>query len=157
LFARLAAEPESLRRFLLQRELPAPTVRLMSRSELLAGLLLRQPDMLGILQDRAHLLRVAASDDLRQALLDAARSDPRDGAGALRRRQQALLTALVLRDLNRQAGLRETLRALSDLADAAVDACLDLARVTIDAEAGEAGGRLAVLGLGRLGYRELDY
>lgn len=157
LFARLAADPESLRRFLLHRELLVPTVRLMSRSDLLAGLLLRQPDMLGILEDRAHLVRTATSDELCRDLIEAARSDPQEGAGALRRRQQALLTAVVLRDLNRQAGLRETLRALSDLADAAVAACLELARASIDDEAREAAGRVAVLGLGRLGYRELDY
>jgi glutamate-ammonia-ligase adenylyltransferase len=156
LFGRLAGDADALRRFLLHRELPAATVRLMSRSDLLAGLLLRQPDMLGILEDRAHLVRAATSDDLCRQLLDAARSDIQ-GEGALRRRQQALLTAIVLRDLNRQAGLRETLRALSDLADAAVAACLELARGDLDAEAAEAAGRLAVLGLGRLGYRELDY
>jgi glutamate-ammonia-ligase adenylyltransferase len=156
LFAQLAGDPEALRRFLLHRERPAATVRLMSRSDLLAGLLLRQPDMLGILEDRAHLVRAMAPGDLRHDLLHAARSDE-DGAAALRRRQQAFLTIIVLRDLNRQAGLRETLLALSDLADAAVAACLDLACLTVDREAAEAARGLSVLGLGRLGYRELDY
>jgi glutamate-ammonia-ligase adenylyltransferase len=60
----------------------------------------------------------------------------------------------VLRDLNRQAGLRETLHQLSDLADITVDACLRLAR---DEVAPKKAPRLGVVGLGRLGSREIDH
>ncbi|HXH28741.1 MAG TPA: hypothetical protein VNL37_06830, partial [Candidatus Polarisedimenticolia bacterium] len=52
-----------------------------------------------------------------------------------------------------------TLKSLSNLADATLGAVLNLARSEIEerGHALPAGVRLAVLGLGRLGYRELDY
>jgi len=158
LFSSLLLEPESLRRFLEHRELLSPTVRMLGRSDLLAGLLIRQPQILRMIEDRARLVRTAVPSEHRSLLLEAARSDGdlRARAGELRRRHQAALATIALRDINRQATVREVVKSLSSLADAAVEAAVALAR-TMGASTGTADIPIAVLGLGRLGYREVDY
>jgi len=158
LFSSLLAEPESLRRFLEHRELLSPTVRMLGRSDLLAGLLIRQPGILRTIEDRARLVHTPGPSEHRALLLEAARSDGdlRARSGALRRSHQAALATIALRDINHQATVREVVKSLSSLADAAVEAALELARAS-DASAERAGLPIAVLGLGRLGYREMDY
>jgi glutamate-ammonia-ligase adenylyltransferase len=147
----LAADTSDLVRFLTHRELLEPTLRLLGRSDLLAALFIRQPEILKVLDERARLVRTPAAAETRTRLLEAARGpgETRLRAGVLRRRHREELAILAIRDINRQATLREVLKGLSDLADGTLDAALDLA--------GGAAAPVAVLGLGRLGYREIDY
>jgi [glutamine synthetase] adenylyltransferase / [glutamine synthetase]-adenylyl-L-tyrosine phosphorylase len=78
----------------------------------------------------------------------------------LRRRQMA---RIALRDLAGIAALDETLHDLSDLADACVDAALNFVEARLKARHGvprAAGGaviRPVVLGMGKLGGRELNF
>jgi [glutamine synthetase] adenylyltransferase / [glutamine synthetase]-adenylyl-L-tyrosine phosphorylase len=157
LLSAMLPDPEGLLRLLAHREILTPAVRLLGRSDLLTGLLVRQPEILRALEDRGRLVRAADPDEERARLIEAAEAPGEPGARAaeLRRRHQAALAATALRDINRLASVREVVKSLSHLADGAVEAALRLAR-------DEAGGlgpgtRLAVIGLGRLGYRELDY
>ena len=66
---------------------------------------------------------------------------------------------IALRDINRQVTLREVLKSLSDLAEATLQATVGLMSRDLDGPRRRSprGLRLAVLGLGRLGYREMDY
>ena len=156
LLSALLPDPEGLCHLLTHREILTPTVRLLGRSDLLTGLLVRQPEILKALQDRGRMIRALEPGEDRARLLEAvdAPGDPMTRAAELRRRHQAALAGTAFRDINRLASVREVVKSLSDLADGAVEAALRLARQ----EAGAAAGaRLAVLGLGRLGYRELDY
>ncbi|MFQ5876123.1 MAG: hypothetical protein ACE5JH_00295 [Acidobacteriota bacterium] len=162
LIASLAADPDGLLAFLSRREILGPTVRLLGRSDLLASLLIRRPGILRSLEDRASVLRSPGADEYRERMLGAVH-DPEGGArgraARLRRRHQDALALIALRDTNRQATLREVLKCLSNLADATLQAVvlLEAEAMRGGAHQGPAGLKLAVLGLGRLGYREMDY
>jgi len=138
-----------------------PTVHLLGRSDLLAGILIRQPGILRSLEDRGRIVRTPAAEDYLELLLPIARrkGDDRDRAAELRRRHQEALATIALRDINRQATLREVQKSLSALAEATLETTVRLARQGLKGPRWGAGGgiRLAVLGLGRLGYREMDY
>ncbi|MGH9797140.1 MAG: hypothetical protein ACRD5D_03175, partial [Candidatus Polarisedimenticolia bacterium] len=150
----LAADTSDLVRFLTHRELLEPTLRLLGRSDLLAALFIRQPEILKVLDDRARLVRTPAVAETRARLLDAVRGpgETRLRAGALRRRHREELAILAIRDINRHATLREVLKGLSDLADGTLEAAIELAAAGAGTDT-----PVAVLGLGRLGYREIDY
>jgi glutamate-ammonia-ligase adenylyltransferase len=155
LLSAMLADPEGLCRLLTHREILTPTVRLLGRSDLLTGLLVRQPEILKALEDRGRIVRAPDPGEDSARLLEVvdAPGDPKTRAAELRRRHQAALAGTALRDINRLGSVREVVKSLSDLADGAVEAALRLARQEAGAAA---GGRLAVLGLGGLGYRELD-
>ncbi|WP_219470991.1 bifunctional [glutamine synthetase] adenylyltransferase/[glutamine synthetase]-adenylyl-L-tyrosine phosphorylase, partial [Nonomuraea rhizosphaerae] len=84
-------------------------------------------------------------------------AEPRAGAAdalvALRVAYRGRLMHLAARDLTGQAGLPEVTSELSDLAGAALEAALAIAR----AEVGAPDVRLAVIGMGKQGARELNY
>ncbi|MBI4169495.1 MAG: hypothetical protein HY510_06105 [Acidobacteria bacterium] len=161
LVSSLVAEPEILLQFFARHDVLEPAVRLLGRSDLLGGLLIRQPAILKGLEDRGRLLRTPEPGAHRTLLMPAVLGpgDARGRAGELRRRHQSALAMIAIRDINGQATLREVLKSLSDLADAAVEGALALAEPPQGA-GGQGSPRapaLAVLGLGRLGYREMDY
>src|SRR6185295_13541004 len=83
----------------------------------------------------------------------------RSKAAVLRRRHQEALAMIALRDINRQATLREVLKSLSDLADATIETTVRMAGRDLPGHGPRPprGLRLTVVGLGRLGYREMDY
>ncbi|MGN9839661.1 bifunctional [glutamine synthetase] adenylyltransferase/[glutamine synthetase]-adenylyl-L-tyrosine phosphorylase [Nonomuraea sp. H19] len=72
---------------------------------------------------------------------------------ALRVAYRGLLMHLAARDLTGQATLAEVMAELADLAGAALEAGLAIARAEIDAS----DVRLAVIGMGKCGARELNY
>jgi glutamate-ammonia-ligase adenylyltransferase len=113
------------------------------------------------MEDRGRILKAPVVTDYLKDLLPATR---RSCGGSstdadLRRRHQEALATIALRDINRQATLRQVLKSLSDLAEATIQATARLARREIAGRGRPVprGLRLAVLGLGRLGYREMDY
>jgi len=141
-----------------RRDRLAPMVRLAGRSELFAALLRRQPDLVATLDDGGRLVRGPDPREREKTLAAALAEAPPGGeAAALRRWHQAELAGIVLRDLNRQSGLRDSLRQLTDLADRTIDACLALARDEVFPGAPGAAPGIAALGLGRLGSCEVDY
>jgi glutamate-ammonia-ligase adenylyltransferase len=78
-----------------------------------------------------------------------------NGLGAtLRHRRDGLALAVALGDLAGEYGLEQVTAALSDFADAAIDAAL---RGAIGERVEEKPAGLAVLALGKLGSRELNY
>ena len=162
LIASLTSHPETLERFLAHREILGSIVQVLGRSNLLAGLLIRQPLILSRLEDRLRVVRTTTADDYRHGLVEPTVRPGRSRAArlsVLRRRQQEELAMIALRDINRQSTLRQALKSLSNLADAVLEAVLNLERqgLTPRTKAPTAGPRLTVLGLGRLGYRELDF
>jgi glutamate-ammonia-ligase adenylyltransferase len=158
LFSALVAEPETFRRVMERRDRLAPMVRLAGRSELFAALLRRHPDLVATLDDGARLVRGPDPHERETGLASALNDAPAGGeAAALRRWHQSELAGIVLRDLNRQTGLRDSLRQLTDLADCTLDACLALARDEVFPGAPEAAPRIGAIGLGRLGSCEIDY
>lgn len=133
--------------------------------------LVRHPGHLALLastepgDSRADLLRAVGADPgdpLPRAATPASSSggrhhpgDPADPGAlvALRVAYRGRLLGLAARDLTGQATLSEVTAELSDLAGAALEAALAIARAEVDAE----DVRLAVIGMGKAGARELNY
>ncbi|MFI6812513.1 bifunctional [glutamine synthetase] adenylyltransferase/[glutamine synthetase]-adenylyl-L-tyrosine phosphorylase [Nonomuraea sp. NPDC050328] len=153
-----AADPDLALTALTRLPGAEPTPRLVSVLGVSAALgdhLARHP------ADLALLERPPATDP-RAALLEAVGADPAhlrpvasapEPLNALRVGYRGRLLALAGRDLTGELSLPEVTGALSDLAAAALEAALAVAR----AETGEHEVRLAVIGLGKCGARELNY
>ncbi len=108
----------------------------------------------------------AGTSDFRAGLLEAVGADPGaetptsrpDGPvalDALRVRYRRELLGIAGRDLARESDIEETAAGLSDLAAAALEAALAIARADLPPDAPPC--RLAVIGMGKLGGRELNY
>ncbi|HUJ04785.1 MAG TPA: bifunctional [glutamine synthetase] adenylyltransferase/[glutamine synthetase]-adenylyl-L-tyrosine phosphorylase [Streptosporangiaceae bacterium] len=78
-----------------------------------------------------------------------------DGPGALRVAYRRRLLMLAARDLTGAATLDQVMAELADLAGAALEAALGLARAQLPADAVPC--RLAVIAMGKCGARELNY
>src|SRR5438093_4268849 len=68
LFSSLAAEKQGLLSLLSHREILGPTVHLLGRSDFLAGILIRRPDILRTLEDRGRIVRTPARADYLRTL-----------------------------------------------------------------------------------------
>ncbi len=173
-----AADADGALRFLtmLARQSPAETVALLSdvsaadrlvrvlgASAGLADFLLRHPEELSVLA--LPFSRPLAPEEYRLELEDSVASiDPTNEEAswdALRVRYRRHLTQLVAWDLGQAHpldGLDSVAAALADLAAAALDAALLVARATVRFPAAEVGAtRLSIIGMGKAGARELNY
>jgi [glutamine synthetase] adenylyltransferase / [glutamine synthetase]-adenylyl-L-tyrosine phosphorylase len=90
-----------------------------------------------------------------EPVADLAVADGRDPATRLRIAYRRRLLQLAALDLTGARSLDETMTALADLAGAALEAALAIARAELPA--GQRGGRLAVIAMGKTGARELNY
>ncbi|MDQ3627656.1 MAG: bifunctional [glutamine synthetase] adenylyltransferase/[glutamine synthetase]-adenylyl-L-tyrosine phosphorylase [Actinomycetota bacterium] len=135
-------------------------------SSALGDFLVRHPELVEELADpaldgerpsleevRAGLLRAVGADP--QARAPAARLDEAAGADALRVEYYRRLVRLAARDLTGVWQVDQVGPALADLAGATVEAALALARPVVGESAADC--RLAVIGMGKTGGRELNY
>jgi glutamate-ammonia-ligase adenylyltransferase len=111
-------------------------------SRTLAELIDRDPEAMEALRDEGSYADPAAYLRDMRAAYDAG------GPGALRKAKRRRLLAIAARDLASERSLEATCAALSDLADA----CLQVAL-----EASDAPDGLAIVAMGKLGGRELNY
>ncbi|MGI5490864.1 bifunctional [glutamine synthetase] adenylyltransferase/[glutamine synthetase]-adenylyl-L-tyrosine phosphorylase [Microtetraspora malaysiensis] len=98
-----------------------------------------------------------AERELREELTAAVAAFPQDrraALDALRVAYRRRLLHLAARDLMGESAFADTTAELSDLAAAALDAALEIARAEVP-DAGDV--RLAVIGMGKCGARELNY
>lgn len=160
-FARLHRSGVPLGATLADAEAGASLMRVLGASTGLATCIERVPELLEALTPVA----LPSADALRASLLDAVADDeaPRaDAFVALRRRYRWHLTEIVAFDLAQAdpvAHVQAVSAALADLAAAALEASLVVARRTVAARFGEAdvaATRLAVIGMGKTGARELN-
>ena len=131
-------------------------------SSALADHLARHPGSVERL--RGVALRAPSPAERRERLLRAVGSDPRadfpaasvDGAAdALRVAYRDELLTTVVRDLVHGARVDDIAEELADLADAALEAGLAIARAELPADS--APCRLAIIAMGKCGGRELNY
>jgi len=152
----LVADPDALGRLL----------ELLGMSEALGDFLVRHPEQWLSLADAAALSVAPSREDTRTALLTAVGADPNlaepvaQGAGVpvldrMRIAYRSCLLGIAVRDLTGMAGMETVADWLSDLADAVLEAGLAVARAQLPADAVPC--RLAVIGLGKCGGRELNY
>jgi glutamate-ammonia-ligase adenylyltransferase len=135
-------------------------IEVLGASDALAVFLQRHPDELGVFTEPMEAPALAAS--YRAALLGAVQGlSGEDGANALRRAYRRELTRLAAWDLDHDEpidALPQVAAALADLAGAALDAALAVARAGARFPADEvAATRLSIIGMGKAGARELNY
>ncbi|THG35119.1 bifunctional [glutamine synthetase] adenylyltransferase/[glutamine synthetase]-adenylyl-L-tyrosine phosphorylase [Glaciibacter flavus] len=166
-----------LRRILSRTDAAERLIRLVGASPGFGEFFLRHPRELDVLRHPLSVLPAADAlrRDLTAAAVDAAPNEaPGDERGwrRLRVRYRAWLARVASFDLEQEdpvAGLDDVAACLSDLASAALDAALELARGAVsradDApavpgtypRAQVAAVELAVIGMGKAGARELNY
>ena len=120
LFSVLLAEPDGLPAVLWSTgELLAQTITMFGRSDLVARLLSGSRMFFRRSRIAPCWCAHRVPEEPRALLLEAAHrhGTMHDRAGELRRRHQSLLAAIAIRDINRQATVRESIRSLSSLAD----------------------------------------
>lgn len=135
-------------------------------SEALGDVLIKDSGALAVLRDTDVLAQAPSAKDARAHLLHAVGALPdapepvastniNDALNQLRVAYRRWLLGIASRDLSGLAGMESVATWLSDLADATLEAALAIAR----AEVGEAAFtcRLAVIGMGKCGGRELNY
>jgi len=142
--------------------LAARLVAVLGASAALADHLVRHPAGWRVLQGPAALRRPSASE-LRDSLLRAVGASPGDedpvaeggDAASLAAAYHQALLHLAARDLTGAITLDDTAAELADLAAAACEAALAVARSRLPP--GSPPCRLAVIGMGKCGGRELNY
>ena len=150
-FLRLLAEnPETMRLL----------ITLFADSQFLTELFLTRPELIDTLI-RVDLTRIDKSKESMMAGLREAVAEQDDIEGklnALRRSKTEEFIRIGLHDLGGSIDLEPVLQQLSDLADAVVECALQLALEELQEKFGIIPqGRFAVLGMGKMGGRELDY
>jgi len=159
--ASLGLNRDQLSGFLRRPELIPPLMALFSGSQPLSAILISQPELVleegfgqAITRERSareHLVR------LRERLAHCQSAG--EASAMLRAYHRAQILYIGLADLSRKAGPAQVCRALSDLAEACVLAALECCARQVGwpvAPPGVVSG-FAVMGLGKLGYRELDF
>jgi glutamate-ammonia-ligase adenylyltransferase len=147
-------------------ELCARLVAVLGTSVALADHLARHPDDWQLLADQQETASRPSEAGLRRALLSAVGADPdartpvASGShatvlDALRVAYRRRLLVLAGRDLADDLSVDDVAAELADLAAAALDAALAVARAELGPDVEPV--RLAVLGLGKCGGRELNY
>ena len=153
--------PDALSALLADDDWAARVVRVLGASEGLGEFLRRRPDELAALRKPLHELPRHA--DLHRDLLAtvAAVDDPDRAITAMRVRYQRWLVRIAAWDLEHPDPLEAqplVSAALADLAGATLDASLVVARRTSTYPAADVERtRLAIIGMGKAGARELNY
>ena len=135
------------------REMPGAAervCRVLGSSRLVGDALLRQPEVVELIGDDEWLVRERGPDELMEAALETLgwRADAVARRSGLRRYKRRELLRIGARDLLGQAPVDTTGRELADLADASIEAALRSLDPPLP---------FAVIGMGRLGGRELSY
>jgi Glutamine synthetase adenylyltransferase len=152
--------PEAVDRLLADPDASERLIRVLGASSGLAGFLQRHPERLGVLADPLSAPPSGAEVAARFAA-DVGELTGEPAWNALRTAYRAELVRLAAWDLEQPDGtlvVDRVAAALADLAGAALDVSLDLARRSSRFAAEEvAATPLAIIGMGKAGARELNY
>jgi [glutamine synthetase] adenylyltransferase / [glutamine synthetase]-adenylyl-L-tyrosine phosphorylase len=168
-YERMTAEhPATRRAFVREAGLLADALALAAWSPLLASTLEQNPDYLPWLARERAVARVRTTEELCESLarfaLTHSQLQPRDMLARFRRRE---LLRVYLHDIRRSTTLVETTEELSSLADSVLGHALNIARQELenlygaplctDERGRKTAASTAVVALGKLGSRELNY
>lgn len=135
-------------------------IALFADSQFLTDLFLRRPELIDTLI-RVDLTRIEKSKSTMLAELKATLrefNDLEDQLNALRRYKTEEFIRIGLHDLGGSIELVPVLQQLADLAEACVQAALDLTLGELGEKYGAVpNGKFAIIGGGKLGAREIDY
>jgi len=131
-------------------------VDICANSPYLSAILTNNPGMIDELLDSLELDQPRSDEDLRAELAELCRgaSDPDP---ILHSFQDKELLRIGVQDLLGKEGVRHTTSSLSSVADTVLNAVFDLTEAGIRERFGPPPCRYAVLGLGKLGGREISY
>ena len=158
-------EDEALAPMLEQGELLAPLTRVLACSPFAVRSFARKPEILRDLLAGDRLARPLHEGELTQ-LAGGALGECRQEASLMRELRwfrHREMCRILWRDLNGLSPLEESLRELSELADACILAALEFARSAVAARHGlpyvepDEPSEMAVIGMGKLGGRELNF
>ena len=156
--SRVPADPELLARL----------VRVLGASDFLGRLVETRPDVLDAIIGEGYASHDWSRERRREDLLEAVGADPAspqpvatkpvaDAVNAMRRRYWCQVAAICARDVSQSDPMAvqpNISLCLSDAADAALEAALAVAYSMVD---GSAGCCFSIIGMGKLGARELNY
>ena len=156
--SRVPADPELLARL----------VRVLGASDFLGRLVETRPDVLDAIIGEGYASHDWSRERRREDLLDAVGADPAspqpvatkpvaEAVNAMRRRYWCQVAAICARDVSQSDPMAvqpNISLCLSDAADAALEAALAVAYSMVE---GSAGCRFSIIGMGKLGARELNY
>ena len=131
-------------------------VDLCANSPYLSSILIQNAGMEDQLLDSLMLDQPRRAEELVAELGELLRG-AREPDPILRSFQDNEFLRIGVRDLLGKADIRETTAALSDVADAILNAVFDLVEAEVTSRFGSPGCRYALLGLGKLGGREISY
>jgi glutamate-ammonia-ligase adenylyltransferase len=131
-------------------------VDICASSPYLSGILTSNPGMIDELLDSLVLDQPRSAAELTAELTELLRGAS-DVDPILHSFQDKELLRLGVQDMLNKASIRATTAGLSDLADAILNAVFDLTEPGVKAKLGDPAGEYAVLGLGKLGGREISY
>ncbi len=161
-----AEQPEQWQRIFDDERIAVTLSMVFACSEFVAGACLRNPDLLCTLIDSSELFSAMDIDSLRIRLSSAAPSESDDAEllASLRRFRCRHMVRIAWRDLAGWTDTRATLLDLSNLADVCIEFAHERAHRELIARHGipfgtesSAPQSLVVLGMGKLGGRELNY
>ncbi len=149
----------------LEEPLLAEMKQTLAFSHFIAKNLTRKSELLDDLLDSGDLDRTYGNDDYRLAIesLVSSVSDESGLGAALRRYRCREMIRIAFRDLSKKADLSETMQDLSSLAEACIDCAVSVLygwltiKYGIPMDAGGEQQHMIVLGLGKLGARELNF
>ena len=135
-------------------------ITLFAESQFLTDLFLNRPELIDTLirVDLTHVIKTREQmlGEMRVGLSQC--GDTESKLNALRRYKNEEFIRIGLHDLGGAIELIQTLSQLSDLADASVEAVLDMTLAELTQNYGAVpNGRFTVIGGGKMGGRELDY
>lgn len=131
-------------------------VDICASSPYLSGILTSNPGMIDELLDSLVLDQPRTGGEVKAELAELLRGAS-DVDPILHSFQDKELLRIGVQDLLGKADVRTTTAELSDLAEAILNAVFDLTEPAVRAKLGDPGGGYAVLGLGKLGGREISY
>ncbi|MDD2857650.1 MAG: bifunctional [glutamine synthetase] adenylyltransferase/[glutamine synthetase]-adenylyl-L-tyrosine phosphorylase, partial [Candidatus Nanopelagicales bacterium] len=141
-------------------------VDILGMSEALGEFLVLHPEQWGVLADGEALAAAPVARQVRAELLTAVGADPgselpraasdaTETLDALRIAYRRELLGIASRDLSQLAPMTAVASWLTDLADAVLEAGVAIARAGLPVDAADC--RIAVIGMGKCGARELNY
>lgn len=135
-------------------------INLFANSQFLTELFLKRPELLDSLirVDLTHL-RKTRKEMLRELVATLAETDDLEGKlNSLRRYRVEEFIRIGLHDLGGNLELEEVMSQLSDLAEVCLEGALMLCTKEMEKKFGKVQrGRFAILGMGKLGGKEIDY
>ncbi|MCX5768911.1 MAG: DUF294 nucleotidyltransferase-like domain-containing protein, partial [Candidatus Hydrogenedentes bacterium] len=130
-------------------------VRLVSNSEYLTEILIRDPGLFDVFASRTVFDRAPSKEELR-AQLDLLRSAYEAAAGPYRFRDEQVLR-VGMRELFAGAGIVEIGQELTRVAEVLLEYAIDQAQAEVVQRYGPASGPFAILALGKFGGKEMGY